>query len=48
MKRRIMRLILGNVKTNGTPSPRGEKSMSVKVPEGTIIGTSHVGESAIG
>jgi hypothetical protein len=34
MRRKIMRLILGNEKTRRTPSPRGERKMGVKVQGG--------------
>jgi hypothetical protein len=35
-----------DVRLLGLPSLKGENSMSVKVPRGTINGTTHVGESA--
>jgi hypothetical protein len=34
------------IRLSGLPSIRGESSMSVKVPWGTMNGTSHVGKSA--
>jgi hypothetical protein len=36
------------VRLSGLPSLGGESIMSVKVPRGTMNGTTHVGESAIG
>jgi hypothetical protein len=36
------------VRLSGLPSLGGERSMSVKVPKGTMNGTTHVGESATG
>jgi hypothetical protein len=36
------------VRLSGLPSLKGENSMSVKVPRGTMNGTPHVGENATG
>jgi hypothetical protein len=36
------------VRLSGLPSLGGESSMSVKVPKGTMNGTTHVGENATG
>jgi hypothetical protein len=36
------------VRLSGLPSLGGESSMSVKVPRGTMNGTTHVGENATG
>jgi hypothetical protein len=36
------------VRLLGLPSLGGERSMSVKVPRGTMNGTTHVGKSATG
>jgi hypothetical protein len=36
------------VRLFGLPSLRGESGMSVKVPSGTMNGTTHVGENSTG
>jgi hypothetical protein len=36
------------VRLLGLPSLKGENNMSVKMPRGTMNGTTHVGESATG
>jgi hypothetical protein len=36
------------IRLSGLPSLKGENYMSVKVPRGTVNGTTHVEESAIG